>query len=278
MSSRESSGSCAERIARATALIRALTGVVDAAVTGDAGGIRSVLLVVEPTVSAWEVTRNLQSALLASLGLSIDTAIVEVRRPQAGEAPLSQPEAPAPPAKASPVAGMNGKAAKDRAPKPAPPAVVHDGNGASRPATNGTGKANGNGKRAPSVAGPIPLPAAKRPAGSVARLEMESRLSGRIGCRVVVAMPDRIAAGESEGADTPAGRIEAAARAVVAASPVAGVDLDGARLVEVAGKQYVIAAVRFWSGRELVYRAEVAAVSASAEAAAAQAALGAILQ
>ncbi len=65
---------------------------------------------------------------------------------------------------------------------------------------------------------------------------------------------------------------------MVAASPVAGVDLDAVRLLELAGRKYVIAAVRCWSGRELLYRAEVAPVQASAEAAAAQATLGAIMK
>ena len=95
---------------------------------------------------------------------------------------------------------------------------------------------------------------------------------------MVVATSDRIAAGQAEGVDTPAGRLEAAARAVIGATGLAGLDIDAVRLVELAGRNYVIVAVRAWSGRELLYRAEVVAVDASPEAAAAEATLGAILR
>lgn len=273
MSSKRNPGSPAgDRVARATALIRALAGVVDATIEADGGDIRGIAVVADPALSAWEITRNVQSALLASLGLPIDMAIVEVRRPGALE---RQPQEDAEEPKSETPRGVAGK-------------------------TNGNGKAarpNGNGHPGPAPVNgnsnghaPVPTPFASEPAtaegapargrsgASIARLELESRPGGRIGCRVVVATCDRISAGEANGMDTPAGRMDAAARAVVAASPLAGVDLDAVRLLELAGRKYVIAAVRSWSGRELLYRAEVAPVEASPEAAAAQATLRAIMK
>ncbi len=271
MSARGSPGSSqGDRVARATALIRALKGVVDARVEMDAGGIRTVAVVVEPPLSAWEITRNVQSALLASLGLTIDTAIVEVSRPPEGStaaAPTPAPEAVAPAQPRSSASPGSGKRAHG---KPSLPA-------------NGNGKSNGKVKVIEALAPAITVPAAptgtrKRPPATVARLELEMSGSGRVACRVVVATSDRIAAGESEGLDTPAGRLEAVARAVVAAARIPGADLDAARLIELAGRKYVIVAVRAWSGRDTIYRADVAAADASPEAAAAEAPLSARVQ
>ncbi len=268
MSARGTPGSSqGDRVARATALIRALKGVVDARVEMDATGIRTVAVVVEPPLSAWEITRNVQSALLASLGLTIDTAIVEVTRPAEEAAPAdAEPVAPeaARSREADEVAPGNGKPRSN-----------------GRSPAKGNGKSNGKAKAIEATLPEAPPPAPqtrKRPSATVARLELEVRGSGRIGCRVVVATRDRIAAGESDGVDTPAGRLEAAARAVVAASRIPGADLDAVRLVELAGRKYVIVAVRGWSGRDPVYRAEVAAVDASPEAAAADATLSALIQ
>ncbi len=274
MSARGTPGSSqGDRVARATALIRALKGVVDARVEMDATGIRTVAVVVEPPLSAWEITRNVQSALLASLGLTIDTAIVEVSRPgvepSAADARAAVPE-PAAPVKTSPKnapAASYGKRSNDKSAVP----------------VNGNGKSNGKVKviealTPPVVASAPAAPARRRQSASVARLELEVRGSGRMGCRVVVATSDRIAAGESDGLDTPSGRLEAVARAVVAASRIPGAALDAIRLVELAGRTYVIVAVRAWSGRDTIYRAEVAAVEASPEAAAASATLSALVQ
>ena len=272
MSSKRNPGSPpGDRVARATALIRALAGVVDATIEADGGDIRGIAVVADPALSAWEITRNVQSALLASLGLPIDMAIVEVRRPSAEESRAAdateEPGSEAPRGVAGKSNG-NGKAAHPTGNGHAGPAPVNG---------NSNGHAPVPTPFAPDAPGEDP-PARSRGGASIARLELESRPGGRIGCRVVVATCDRISAGEANGMDTPAGRMDTAARAVVAAWPVTGVDLDAVRLLELAGRKYVIAAVRSWSGRELLYRADVAAVEASAEAAAAQATLRAILK
>ena len=272
-----------DRIARATGLIRALTGVLDASVEGDAERIRSVTVVAEPALSPWEVTRNIQSALLASMGLPIERAIIEVRRPD-GEPALARPE----PAAASQVG------AAPAAVQPATPAARGNGQrNASNTAANGArivhnGKGNGqgapaNGKRVPGANGnghgaAAPVTLHGRPGPAVARLDLETRGTGRIVCRAVIATRDRIAVGEAEGPDTPAGRLEAAARAVLEAAPAAATELEAVREIELAGRRYVVVAVRRWSDRELAYKAEVAPVDTSPEAAAAHAALGTILQ
>src|SRR5512141_1216557 len=84
----------ADRYARATALVRALTGVLDARLEADATGIRTILVTADPGSSAWEVTRNVQSALLASLGLAVDRAAVRVVGP--GELKPAGAPSPAP--------------------------------------------------------------------------------------------------------------------------------------------------------------------------------------
>src|SRR5512143_2326134 len=90
----------ADRYARATALVRALTGVLDARIEADAGGIRTIVVTADPGASAWEVTRNVQSALLASLGLAVDRATVRVCHP--GESAQVLAAAPSLPAESVP--------------------------------------------------------------------------------------------------------------------------------------------------------------------------------
>lgn len=375
MSSTGSAGaSHAERIARAAGLIRALSGVLEATVETDAAGIRSVAVVAEPDQGVWEVTRNVQSALLASLGLTIPTATVHVKLgpPVSGHAvlpssdtangrhtsqsngamPAAMSTPPAPAAGGADVAGNggvpagNGKTGKSRSagggspsPEPSPSTRISAAAPAGPGAAEGRGSrlapetvavlsaeapaepshedvegssprrkralrttaAAANGKAAENGAAPaagetpplrcfttegsaiaevaVPREGKHVVAGgaSIARLEFQAQPSGRIACRAVVASGDHIYAGQAAGADTPAGRLEAAARAVLAAA-LRPAELDGIKVVELAGRKYVIAAVRSWSGRETVYHADVAPVGASPEAAAARATLDAILQ
>lgn len=245
----------ADRYARATALLRALTGVKDARIEADTGGIRAILVTAEPGASARDVTRNVQSALLASLGLAVERAVVRVEH-----------AAPQPVPALVPMAAAGG------------PFRVANGNG------HGHGESNGHGQATmPPPAAGVARPALTETAGAtvrgaaIARLELEQRGAGRLACRVVLALAGRIAAGEAEGEDTAGGRLETAARAVIAASPAAGAELDGVRPVQLAGRNYVLVAVRSWSGRELVYRAGTAVQEASPEAAAARAALDALV-
>lgn len=275
-----------DRIARATGLIRALTGVLDATVEGDAERIRSVMVVAEPALSPWEVTRNIQSALLASMGLPIERAIIEVRRPDGEAAAAVHPEsaparqAGAPPAAvqpATPAARGNGHRNGHGNTAANGARIVHNGkdSGSGAPGTR-LPRGNGHGHGHSQAAATVSLHG--RPGPAVARLDLESRGTGRIVCRAVIAGRDRIAVGEAEGPDTPAGRLEAAARAVLEAAPAAATELEAVREIELAGRRYVVVAVRRWSDRELTYRAEVAPVDASPEAAAAHAALGTILR
>jgi hypothetical protein len=240
----------ADRFARATALLRALTGIQDARIEADTAGIRTIVVTADPGASTWEVTRNVQSALLASLGLAVERAVVQVRH--------SGHEAPAGLATATP-----------------PPRA--GGNG------GGNGKSNGNGRMAVPAARSLPrtvlvaeVAGAPTRGASIARLELETRGEGRLACRVVLVLGGRIAAGEAEGEDTTRGRQETAARAVIAAAPAAGAELDGLRQVELTGRDYIMVAVRSWSGRELICRAGVATLEVSPEAAAARAALDAL--
>lgn len=331
----------AERIARATGLIRALSGVVEATVESDTSSIRSIAVLAEPDQGVWEVTRNIQSALLASLGLSVPTAAVHVKLGQQGDARASDPVPPPgvaspPPTKGTGVhddgaaAAVQEGAATGRpggepegelAPLPAEvaaelrlattaaaadvtPGATVDGTagGASRRKRLLRATAGATAESAENAQETLLRPAQalrrftaegtalaevvvpreeKRSVAAgatIARLELQAQPSGRIACRAVVANGDHIYAGQASGADTPAGRLEAAARAVLAAALRPSAELDGIKLMEVAGRRYVIAAIRSWSGRETVYYADIAPVGASPEAAAARATLDAILQ
>lgn len=105
-----------------------------------------------------------------------------------------------------------------------------------------------------------------------------SRLgSRRARCAVTLVRGDERFAGTGEGPDTPQGRAEAAARAVVQAiANAAGQDrvgLEGARVVDSEGRQYVLVAARVLDQRPLTPLAGAALLDRSPEEAAIMAAL-----
>jgi len=122
----------------------------------------------------------------------------------------------------------------------------------------------------PAPAGPARTP----PPGRLGFADFDARCDAMQGatCRVVLRAGDRQFEGTGEGPGTTQGRVEAAARAVLAALAEARaglpVGLEGATIVEAHGRTYVLVAARGLQGRRSVRLAGAAPLSRSPEEAA----------
>ena len=232
-------GSAARRslpIEQAEALICSLAGVVTARIlTGDRDDGLEVYVVADDQVPHRQVARNIQSALLAHLGVRVDSqriSIASAHRP-----------------------GANGK----------PEAPI----GAAEPAYGAAGDAS------------APQPD-DRPRLRLDGLCIERAHPHRLRCRLAMACGDAVHQGEAEVIDGPGAPLEAAARAALDAwrqisdDAAPAIELDGVRLVEIAGRPYVVAALRARDLRSTHYPSGAAAALDSMEVAAALAVIHAV--
>lgn len=113
----------------------------------------------------------------------------------------------------------------------------------------------------------------------VVYVQYDARASAPLdsGCRVVLMRGDEELTGVASGVNTPQGRADAAARAVIDALQSAGgmksVGLEGTALVHANGKTYVLVSARVVSGRHTRTLTGIAAMARSPEEAAIFAAL-----
>ncbi len=290
------------RAARAEALLRSLTGILDARVETDAGGgIRRIALLAQHGLAARDAVRNAQSALLASLGLAIDSDRVAIDFGEPATSPPWRAHAAHVPAPRDPAAaagfvtsvptGRNGSAAPPQNGK----AHAHGNGGAPTPETTLGSRGRGASVGAPRAPGPTHrtaelaesvdaaetevAPAHTRPAPGLVRVDIEPAPPDRVRVRVVLAFEDRINVGEADGIDTPTARLELAARALLRAVPARhDRDLDGVRTLDIAGRTYIVVAVRSIRGRTVQYHADAIAADGPLEHAAALATLGAVIR
>ena len=215
--------------------IGSLAGVRRASVRGGpAGEIVAINVVAEAGLDTAAVARSVQSALLAQFGLSVDAGSIVVTSAEVTE-----------------VAGReNGR----------------------RPAASAEGAAGARASAARALPRPDPRP-------QLERVEFEREHPGHVRCRVTLVLDDTVVTGEAEGIDAEGASLEVAARAAVQAmrelaGPLAApLVLDGVSRVEIAGRDHVVAAVQTRQGRMIKVLAGAAAVTDSAEYAAALAAL-----
>lgn len=254
-------------IEQAEALLRSLNGVAAARVmSGPHGKVTGVQIQTSGDTPAHQIVRNVQSALLARFGLLIDSALIEFvnqisqEPPAPTAAPVTieamEPKSTAVPAE-DPRSDKRGQAA---ALDPAPP----------QPRSEAT---------PPREPGP-----GLRPMELVERPAIERFRPNRIRCRVEIAVGSDAVTGAAEMLDGGDAALSVTARAVLAAcrnaDPKHGgfVELEGVRIVELAGHNYVLAAVRAVEPRRVHYLAGAAIVDATAEEAAALATIQAVQQ
>lgn len=243
----------------AESLIRSLTGVVSARVRGSSAGIDAVHVEATDGDTARHVAGHVRSALLAALATPVVPERIHV---SVADPPPSGQEDDDPPHRLRILRGGDPDDDMDAA-------VVPDfGQAPTRMAAR---------------AGPIGSAATApdlraRDLASIPRLiavDIDRPSDGRVLCRVSVAFGNRVHRAEAVALDLPGAAAQAAAQAAVRALLDAGIgrlELNGVREVEIAGRDYVVVALR----RDGIYprtRAGSAPVVGSAERSAAEAAV-----
>jgi hypothetical protein len=209
------------------------------------GRLVEIHVLATPALNPKQVARNVQSALSAGAGIDVDHRIISIAQVRA-EAPLDAlADVIATPAQAP--AATNGTAA------PTAPTA-----------------ASGN-----AIPAEVPAPAPQRPV--FVGLEVSVDANRYATCFVTLRWgPDEFT-GSGAGFDTPAGRAEAAARAVFDAyGAFRGTDrlgLEGVALSEAHGQSVVIVSARAHAGRRRVPLTGIARLLHSPEEAAVLAAL-----
>jgi hypothetical protein len=287
------------RAPHAEALLRALVGIADACVLGDArGGLAEVSVLPAAGANERQAARNASSALLAAFGIRVPAEHIRVidasglaRLHGAAETRLAANGAP-------PAPQAN--------PRPAPRTAVQpratdtpraDGTPTLHTNKNGNGRPHGSAdesvtpSQAPSrVAEPeAASPAPVQPAVSDERLlppAVEAvelrRMGDKVRCLVTVSARGARFAGAGEGAANDTATLIAlvarvtveALRANVAATNA--VQFDGASVVELGGRPHVLVALRTTRADDVPLLAGAAAATDGFENAAARATLGAL--
>lgn len=215
-------------IERAEELIRSLTGVVSARIMADSDGeLREIHVLTTAEVPAKQTVRNIESALMAHLGMRIDhrkisvAATSDTKRPAA--APVSQGS------------GGGGGGSAQGAPPPF--------SGSAQPRL--------------TVLSNAPEPAAQPVRRRVYFEDVEVRgsRSRGVSCRVTLRSEGDTHIGEASGTDGDRARLELAARAALLA--IANADgrerqlmLEGLRVLDMFDRRFVFVGVTVRSGRD----------------------------
>jgi len=229
-------------IRRAEELLSTLPGVIAARIiASDTGTVDEIHILTSADVAPKQTVRNVESALIAHLGMRVDHRKISVATTQEGKKPpaVETPAAPVVERELRP--GSAPKAAQPSvAPPPPSPAV------AQRPTTPP--------RDIPSV--PRPLSVISQPSRVYFFEDIEvrrSRIHG-LSCRVTLTKGDESFVGEAEGMESERSRIELAAKAALKAIKEEGVDgrpldLTGALMIEAFGREFVFVGVTAQQGR-----------------------------
>ena len=230
-------------VRRAENLLTSLEGILSArVVTTPLGEVSEIHVLAQAGLTPKQIVRNVESALLAQLGLKVDHRKISIAQ-TADVRPLDAGAAQQAP---QPVAMHPAPGQAQQAP---PQHVGHPGSGAHA--------AVGVPPRAVLFEGMTVAPA-RRP--------------HRVGMVVTLSFGGQTESAEEESADTPRARVEAAARAAVQVLdrllPDHSVALEGARIVDAFERQWVFAGVQGLGGREPLLLAGTGEIKESAERAA----------
>jgi hypothetical protein len=227
-------------IKRAEELLQTLPGVIAARIiASETGAVDEIHVLTSAEVTPKQTVRNIESALIAHLGMRVDHRKISVATTLEGRK-TGEMEAVA-----APVA----------------PAVTPPGHPTSKAPS------------APSTPGPVP-----DLAGTGPRLlffeDVEVRRSRAkgISCRVTLRKGDQSYTGEAEGMENERSRLELAGRAALKAiaeldASARVLDLGGARVVEAFDREFVLAAVTAQMVRETVLLTGTCEVKESPETA-----------
>ncbi len=245
---------------RAEELIATLPGVLSVRIVpGDTGAIDEVHVLTTAAVAPKQTVRNIESALIAQLGLRVNHRKISIAtsldQPRSFES--SQPQQATP---SAPTASLQSPLA--RAPQPSygsnppqplyAPAPTH-----SSPAATPLGFASNKGMPIPPLLADV-LPTGRRALVFEGVEVRRSRLRG-VTCRVTLSQGDQEFTGEAEGQESERSRVDLAARATVQAivesfrdhpAGERALSLEGSTLIAAFNREYVFVGVTGRAGRE----------------------------
>jgi hypothetical protein len=279
-------------IQRAQELLGTLPGVISARIIASSHGeVNEIHILTTMEVTPKQTVRNVESALIAHLGMRVSHKKISVATSDVSNRPgrMTPPATPAhQPVATAPAAIALVQTAPP--PEPAPPVVpapIATPIVLSAPPAPATPVMTISSAPAFQPRKPIEQAADHHARAAVAhrRLYFEdievrrSRTKG-IACRVTLKHGDKTFVGEMEGMDNDRLRIELAARATLVAIKQAIGDehtlaLEGSRVIEAFDRQFVFAGVTAREGRDHILMTGSAEVRDSAETASVLAVLGA---
>jgi hypothetical protein len=233
-------------------LIAALTGVRGARVTlNDIGRINEIHILAEARTHPKQIVRNVESALSAGLGLTVDRRFISVAQIKDepadadDEAPAVQGEAPA-------------QQSSSRYVEPALQQPAEQQQAPAQPTRTAAAAARSTDNTASRYVF----------VGYDARTQPDVESA----CRVTIRHQNEVYSGSGSGPSTPLGRAQSAAHAVFSAIATAqdsqSLGLEGVTLVESHGRTYVLVAAHAIIGRSTVALTGTAALHRSPEEAA----------
>ena len=253
-------------VKRAENLLQSLKGVTSSrVVVSPDGEITEIHVLTEGGLTPKQVVRNVESALLAQLGIKVDHRRISVAQvesePKPDIIPIAEPAAPSAP---TPPEAPDAASTLD-------PATSSNGGGAAAPAPETASPA----QSAP-LAHTLPTEGGY---GTMSRdvlfqnVEVSSIRPNKVRVTVTLEWDGEVVSAEEDAADTPNMRLQAAARATAAALDQAvdagTIDLIGAQFVEAFDTTFVFVGVSVLTGRDTALHTGTCEVKRGAEQAAA---------
>ena len=250
-------------IKRAEELLSTLPGVIAARIiASDTGAVDEIHILTSADVAPKQTVRNVESALIAHLGMRVDHRKISVATTQEGMRKPEVVSAPRVERELNTAASVPPVAPKVQHAPPPPSPVITPRSSAAIPNRE---------------AAPVPRPQVSvlsHPSRAYYFEDIEvrrSRLKG-LSCRVTLTKGDQSFVGEAEGMESERSRIELAARAALKAIKEEGVDgrpldLTGALMIEAFGREFVFVGVTAQQGRSSALLTGTCEVKDSAETA-----------
>ncbi|MES2524991.1 MAG: hypothetical protein V4617_20000 [Gemmatimonadota bacterium] len=289
-------------IRRAEELIATLQGVLSVRIVpSDSGSIEEIHVLTTDAVLPKQTVRNIESALMAQLGLRVNHRKISIATtldtpraldPAPPPSRTGSQSAYVPPAESSSPAGqapaLSPAAADPQAPTQSPAQIPTQGAGqAPADAPRQSRSADATSAGAPVMgrrAVPVDVPNAGRRALIFEDVEVRRSRSRGVMCKVTLGRDGEEFIGEAEGQESERSRIELAARAtllaIVQAMRVPGgaersLALEGSKLIDAFEREFIFVSIAARIGRESVLLTGSCEVRESAETSAVLAVLDA---
>ena len=249
-------------IQRAEELLATLPGVISARIVASGNGaVDEIHILTSSEVSPKQTVRNVESALIAHLGMRVSHKKISVAQSSEGTKPAKQMESVMP---LRPSHDEGARAPSSPPPAPAAHQTTPPASHAAIPSAPYTTPTHGQAA--------IPFDPSQRRRLYFEDVEVRRSRTKGVACRVTLRKGEQSFVGEAEGLENERLRIELAARATLSAISQAEGDarvlgLEGCKSIEAFERQFVFVGVTTRMGRESALLTGSAEIKESAETA-----------